>query len=164
MKTAVRYNLILPLAQRVRWTLEEYAGLTREPEHLKALLSKLVKHQGHKVIAEWHALVDAGEFPSLVASLLELHYDPANARSIRERCTKYNPEVVDVPLSGLDDATLLREVPDSLLPLTEGGPRLPKEMPSHAARPCEEGSGAGGAGDENGKEKEKERGWLGPRM
>ena len=140
MKTAMRHSIELPLDVRVRFTLAEYSDLTQQPAHLKALLDKLVKHQGHKVVLGWHELVDAGDYASLVRSLLELHYDPANARSIRERRAKYSPEVVTLPPSALDDDSLARELPAALFAPTPGGPRVPDRAAAAAPpRPCDEG-------------------------
>ena len=63
----------------------------------------------------WHELVDAHEFATLVAQLLDVHYDPANRRSISARCNTHDAPLQRVTLTGLDDVTFARDVPDTSL-------------------------------------------------
>ena len=44
-------------------------------------LRRLVPRYGHQEIDRWQALADARDWPGFVARVLEMHYDPAYARS-----------------------------------------------------------------------------------
>jgi tRNA 2-selenouridine synthase len=48
---------------------------------LKEKLSHLKALHGNERIADWHALIDAGQWTALVTQLLAQHYDPAYLRS-----------------------------------------------------------------------------------
>ncbi len=83
MATAPRIVLEAPLAARARYLVHVYADMIAEPARLEAALSRLPTHPGRKRLAAWRELIAAGEFEALAAALIELHYDPAYARSSR---------------------------------------------------------------------------------
>ena len=66
---------------RVALLLEEYRHFFTDPAVLDAQLDCLVGLHGREKVGEWKALAAAGEWPSLVARLLEDHYDAAYRRS-----------------------------------------------------------------------------------
>ena len=68
-------------ATRVALLMDEYRHFFTDVEKLGALLDCLVGMHSRERIAEWKALAAAGEWPVLVARLLEEHYDPAYLRS-----------------------------------------------------------------------------------
>ncbi|MBI1395011.1 MAG: tRNA 2-selenouridine(34) synthase MnmH [Betaproteobacteria bacterium] len=69
-------------AARVRLLAEEYAHFFDDPDRLVDRLRTLRPLHGHAVIERWAELVDARDWDTLVAELLERHYDPSYTRSI----------------------------------------------------------------------------------
>ncbi len=68
-------------ATRVALLMDEYRHFFGDVAKLGALLDCLVGMHSRERIGEWKALAAAGEWPVLVARLLEEHYDPAYRRS-----------------------------------------------------------------------------------
>ena len=66
---------------RVALLLDEYRHFFADLAALGAQLDCLVALHGRERVGEWKALAAAGEWPVLVARLLEEHYDPAYRRS-----------------------------------------------------------------------------------
>ena len=69
------------LAARVAFLIGDYAHFLAEPAALKEKLACLRELQGKDTLARWNALIDARDWPALVAELLEKHYDPLYRRS-----------------------------------------------------------------------------------
>ena len=69
------------LETRVALLLDEYRHFFSDPGALGAQLDCLTGLHGREKISEWQALAAAGEWSTLVARLLEEHYDPAYRRS-----------------------------------------------------------------------------------
>jgi tRNA 2-selenouridine synthase len=70
-----------PLAARVAFLLQDYGHLFETPQYFKDQLARLIGLHSRETVQHWHALIDAGERARLFAELVELHYDPAYARS-----------------------------------------------------------------------------------
>ena len=70
-----------PLSARVGLLLEEYSHFLNDPELLAQRLAPLTALHGHKVIEEWNAMAQRGDWNTLVGELLSHHYDPAYRRS-----------------------------------------------------------------------------------
>lgn len=68
---------------RVALLMQEYRHFFADPTRLATQLDCLTALHGRARIAEWKALAARGEWPTLVARLLEEHYDPAYRRSSR---------------------------------------------------------------------------------
>ena len=68
---------------------EDYAHFFTRPEILIQKLECLAPLQGHETIASWQAMVGKRAWSELVQSLLELHYDPAYAKSIEKHYAGY---------------------------------------------------------------------------
>ncbi|MBL0141227.1 MAG: tRNA 2-selenouridine(34) synthase MnmH [Betaproteobacteria bacterium] len=62
--------------------LEDYAHLVADPGLLREKLACLTPLHGKDRIDRWNALAGGGDWRSLVADLLESHYDPAYHRSM----------------------------------------------------------------------------------
>jgi tRNA 2-selenouridine synthase len=103
-----------PIAERVRFLLEEYRHFLADPEGLKAKLAGLTGLYGREVISRWNAHVDARAWEALVADLLVNHYDPAYKRSTLRnypdldrtsvlRLDRLDPEGIDRGVSELLD-------------------------------------------------------------
>ena len=83
MTASPRIVLEAPPAARARYLVETYADIIADRERLENALSRLPTHPGRKRLAAWRELIDAGDFQALATALMELHYDPAYARSSR---------------------------------------------------------------------------------
>lgn len=66
---------------RIALLLDEYRHFFADPAGLYAQLDCLRGLYGESVIEGWKALAEHGDWPALVASLLDDHYDPAYRRS-----------------------------------------------------------------------------------
>lgn len=88
MKQSRCIEIKLPSAIRVEWLLQEYPHLITHPEILKLKLERLKSRYGSEKIHEWYSLIDAGEWHSLVADLLNTHYDPTYSRSTTQCYTQ----------------------------------------------------------------------------
>lgn len=71
-----------PTACRVALLKEEYVHFLRDPQALIDKLLCLKGLHGAEVIGRWCDWARAGQFDTLVAELLEKHYDPTYTRSI----------------------------------------------------------------------------------
>lgn len=67
---------------RVQFLLGDYDYFLNDPENLKTRLGFLTSLHGRKVIDDWGALVDQGDWQTLVQQLLENHYDIAYRKSM----------------------------------------------------------------------------------
>lgn len=67
---------------RVQFLLGDYDYFLKDPESLKTRLGFLTSLHGRKVIDDWGALVDQGDWQTLVQQLLENHYDIAYRKSM----------------------------------------------------------------------------------
>lgn len=85
MQAAEGVEVQLPIEERVRHLLTEYANLVADPDLLKGKLRQLTSRHGPRQIEVWCQQIDAREWDAFVASLLAIHYDPAYAASAR-RC------------------------------------------------------------------------------
>jgi tRNA 2-selenouridine synthase len=70
-----------PLKTRVAGLLEDYRHYLDDPETLIAHLQSLHRFHGAKQLEHWSALIHAGDFATMVAELLTLHYDPSYFRA-----------------------------------------------------------------------------------
>jgi tRNA 2-selenouridine synthase len=70
-----------PLATRVAGLLEDYRHYVENPALLIAHLQSLHRFHGAKQLEHWSALIHAGDFATMVAELLTLHYDPSYFRA-----------------------------------------------------------------------------------
>jgi tRNA 2-selenouridine synthase len=69
---------------RATFLLHDYAHLFQHPESFKEQLSRLIGLHSRERVSGWHALIDAGREAELARELIDLHYDPAYARSSRQ--------------------------------------------------------------------------------
>ncbi|MCC6656934.1 MAG: tRNA 2-selenouridine(34) synthase MnmH [Rhodocyclaceae bacterium] len=68
-------------AARVAFLIGDYDYFLADPANLKGKLDCLRELQSGETLAHWQALIDARDWPALVAELLEKHYDPLYRRS-----------------------------------------------------------------------------------
>ncbi len=69
------------LPARVRFLIGDYDYFLADPDSLKEKLACLRELQSGETLGRWNALIDARDWPALVADLLESHYDPLYRRS-----------------------------------------------------------------------------------
>lgn len=105
-------------AARVRFLLDDYAYATVDPAWLKARLRLLREIQGHETVAQWEALIAAGDYARLVEELLARHYDPLYRRSQAEN---YKRAASAAPLQCDDLAPAAIESLASAILSTPGG-------------------------------------------
>jgi tRNA 2-selenouridine synthase len=95
------------LDTRVALLMDEYRHFFTDVAQLNSLLDCLVSLHSRERIAEWKATAAAGDWPALVARLLEEHYDPAYRRSAANNY----PRLADAkvfPLGSADEAAFAR--------------------------------------------------------
>jgi tRNA 2-selenouridine synthase len=74
---------------RADFLLSDYAYFLARPQWLIGQLGHLRGLQSNETLARWTALVEAGEFRTLVDELLEKHYDPLYQRSQEKNFRDY---------------------------------------------------------------------------
>jgi|SRR5579883_151772 len=84
MRAAEVVEVSVPVEERVRQLVEEYAPLQADREGLKGKLRQFSSRHGVRQIEAWCRDVDAGAWESLVTSLLTVHYDPAYTASAKQ--------------------------------------------------------------------------------
>jgi len=70
-----------PLATRVAGLLADYRHYVDNPESLIDHLQSLLRFHGAKQLQHWSELIREGDFETMVAELLTLHYDPSYFRA-----------------------------------------------------------------------------------
>jgi tRNA 2-selenouridine synthase len=95
-------QLEVPVAERVRFLVEEYRHFLDQPSLLGLKLRGLTDRHGHAVIARWNASIEAGAWNELVADLLVTHYDPSYLHATRRNYPRYADARV-VCLTRLDE-------------------------------------------------------------
>lgn len=90
-------ELEVPSTARADFLLREYPHFTAAPDALMEKLETLREPCGGERLAEWAALIRAGEWPVFVRSILEHHYDPGYRRN-----RKYAAPVAQHRLEVLD--------------------------------------------------------------
>ena len=83
MRNSACLNLVLPDANRVQLLMEEYDFFVQNAEHFCERLDALTSSRGAAVVADWQALVRAGNMVLVVQELLTQHYDPVYLQSMR---------------------------------------------------------------------------------
>lgn len=74
-------DLQASMDERVAFLLQDYAALFDDTEGFKQQLGRMIGLHSKKEIATWQAMIDANERETLFRALLNMHYDPAYARS-----------------------------------------------------------------------------------
>ncbi len=107
MQAAPRVAVVAGRGERAAYLCRAYADLTEDPARLVAVVESLRPVHAAKVIAEWRAMAEAGDFAALAGGLMEQHYDPRYA-SHRAR--------VEVPVVEVEAESL---APDALAGLAD---------------------------------------------
>jgi tRNA 2-selenouridine synthase len=80
MTAAPRLEVVAPVAARARYLVTAYADLVSDPARLAGVVARLRPAHAADQIAIWQAMVKAGAFEPLAASLMAEHYDPRYAK------------------------------------------------------------------------------------
>ncbi|NBW67483.1 MAG: tRNA 2-selenouridine(34) synthase MnmH [Betaproteobacteria bacterium] len=89
MRNSPCHELMLPLEERVALLLEDYNFFVSDPELFCRRLDALVAIRGKVLVDAWKAQVQLGQFKSVVHELLETHYDPTYASSMRRNFARF---------------------------------------------------------------------------
>lgn len=82
MRASRCFRLEADTPTRVALLIEDYAHFVARPEELARKLDCLRNLHGAERLEQWKTQLASGAWPSLVADLLENHYDPAYRRSL----------------------------------------------------------------------------------
>ena len=85
MRSAGRITIDAPLAARIAFLLDDYRHITVDHSDVARLLSGLRTRHSGALIQSWKDQIESGDWASLIASLLESHYDPSYSRSTASR-------------------------------------------------------------------------------
>jgi tRNA 2-selenouridine synthase len=96
-------NVETPDHLRVPLLQEEYAHLITDTALLRFKLDCLRPLHPEKLVDSWHAQIDRSDWPALVESLLQNHYDPAYTRSMNRNYVNL-PKAECVTLSDISPA------------------------------------------------------------
>jgi tRNA 2-selenouridine synthase len=81
MRRAPTVHLSVPMAERVRVCLEDYAHFAAEPQAMVARLAPLKPLVGGEELARWQSLAEQGHVGELFERVMTQHYDPCYLRS-----------------------------------------------------------------------------------
>ncbi len=101
-----------PLATRVAGLLEDYKHHIENPEVFIEHLKPLQRFHGTKQLEHWVWLIRQGDFATMVAELLTLHYDPSYFRATSNHYVNLD-KAQRVPLDSLS-ADVLKEIAKAL--------------------------------------------------
>lgn len=106
MRAAECLNLTADIPVRVRLLKEEYAHFLADPMPLSRQLDCLVNLRGRDQIETWKKQAHSGDWDTLVAELLALHYDPAYSHSLGKNYVRA-PDGPSLQLLDASQATCL---------------------------------------------------------
>jgi len=107
MRASPCIRLDLSLEHRVQLLLEDYQHFVHDADHFCERLERLADLKGRAVVAAWQAQVRAGQTPSVVAELLQRHYDPGYESSTARNFEHY-PQAESVTLLSPDASDMRR--------------------------------------------------------
>ena len=105
MQQAICIEIQAPINCRVQGLLASYPHFTAHPAQLKRQLHHLKSRYGVAQLQAWDQLIDHQQWPELVQSLLEVHYDPSYRRSLQHHYTQVKQvhTLTDLSPSNLDN-------------------------------------------------------------
>lgn len=92
------FEIVAEREERARFLSSGYRWWRENPDVLMAKLQRLTERYGQAEIGRWQALADAKDWAGFVGRVLEMHYDPAYARS---RGKNYATASVQIQVEGL---------------------------------------------------------------
>lgn len=82
---------------RVKLLCEDYAFFMQDVEALCQRLQALTELRGKAQVARWQAQARAGEWPLLLAELMQQHYDPLYDRAFEAAHEEHAPQALALP-------------------------------------------------------------------
>ena len=110
MKGAPRIELIVPVDVRAAYLARAYDDILSDGQGMVEKLAPLVRARGREVIDGWRALIEAGDKTGLTQALIEQHYDPAYAKSRRDRGAEAMAQVASRRLDETGQIQLVAEI------------------------------------------------------
>ena len=95
---------------RVGFLIRSYPHICANPALLDTLINGMTRRHGHAVCDHWRQLVEKKDWPALVTSLINDHYDPAYASSAERRDGNMLGVVATETLEEADFATLAEKI------------------------------------------------------
>jgi len=114
MKKAPWIEVSAPIVARTEYLVRAYDDILSDSAALHAKLAPLKAHRGEALVAQWIALSAAGDMRALTRSLMEDHYDPAYAKSMKAMSPKVIGRVETEGLSPGDLETVAAEIEAAL--------------------------------------------------
>ncbi len=96
-----------PQQTRVAGLLEDYRHYLDNPEIFITRLQSLHRFHGTKQLEHWNSLIHAGEFATMVAELLTLHYDPSYFRATSQHFVRLD-KAWRIPLTSLSQDAMMK--------------------------------------------------------
>lgn len=97
--------LEVPIETRVAGLLEDYRYYVEHPDTFIEHLKPLYKFHGAQQLEHWNGMIRAGDFSTVVAELLTLHYDPSYSRATTGHYAQLD-KAQRVPLRDLSEDAL----------------------------------------------------------
>lgn len=113
MRASPCLDLQLSDAERVALLMEDYDHFLHDTDFFCERLDTLVTLRGRETIESWKAEVRNGRTADVVQALLQIHYDPVYAASIRRNFTQY-PQALPCSLADRS-ATSLQALATAIL-------------------------------------------------
>ena len=107
MRNSPCHELLLPLQERVALLMEDYNFFVTDPELFCRRLDALLAIRGKAVVEEWKSQVQLGQFEPVVHALLETHYDPTYASSMRRNFARFESHKVCEAINRNEDTMRL---------------------------------------------------------
>lgn len=111
LQTETSIWLEAPMPMRVKNILSDYPAIDSMKADFVAPIKALKDKLGRKKVDEYLALLEAGDWQTLVADLMENYYDPLYRHTFPERRIEVNLEPEETALERIDSAvqTVLRQ-------------------------------------------------------
>ena len=92
-------EITMSLSDRAHFLSQDYRHFVDDPEELKATLDGLRRLRGHEQIDQWHAQINAEQWPEFLESILVHHYDLAY-RPLGSADSNYHRPEATINVSG----------------------------------------------------------------
>ena len=120
MAGAPRIEVAAPREARARYLAATYREIVEDRAALEEAFRRLPVYPARRRLDDWRRLADAGAHAQLAEALIELHYDPAYARSAKK---DGRPRLGVVELADLTPADLVRAA-DAIAELAEARAKI----------------------------------------
>jgi len=122
MRASACLDIELRIEERVSLLLEDYDWFVKDPELFCSRMQPLSEIRGNAVVRRWQAMVREGRIGEVFRELLEQHYDPGYAASIRRNFRQFADAWVLQPADRSVEA--MDELAGEILAVQEAGVAL----------------------------------------